>query len=92
MHKTQPAYMRLPQTEEWSRTGPGSNSRPDKEAEEVEAHREPKWALLLGGERREEDIRWKDCIAADVREKQQDIGMEHNRNDWRQFIKYSDTI
>ena len=34
--------------------------------------------------------RWKDCIAADVREKQLDLGMVHNRNDWRQLIKNSD--
>ena len=36
--------------------------------------------------------RWKDCIAADVREKQLDLGMVHNRNDWRQLIKNSDPI
>ena len=36
--------------------------------------------------------RWKDCKAADVREKQLDFGMVHNRNDWRQLIKNSDPI
>ena len=36
--------------------------------------------------------RWKDSIAADVREKQLDLGMVHNRNDWRQLIKNSDPI
>ena len=36
--------------------------------------------------------RWKDCIAPDVREKQLDLGMVHNRNDWRQLIKNSDPI
>ena len=36
--------------------------------------------------------RWKDCIAADIREKQLDLGMVHNRNDWRQLIKNSDPI
>ena len=36
--------------------------------------------------------RWKDCIAADVREKQLDLGRVHNRNDWRQLIKNSDPI
>ena len=36
--------------------------------------------------------RWKDCIAADVREKKLDLGMVHNRNDWRQLIKNSDPI
>ena len=36
--------------------------------------------------------RWKDCIAADVREKQVDIGMVRNMNAWRQLIKNSDTI
>ena len=30
--------------------------------------------------------RWKDCIAADVREKQVDIGMVRNMNAWRQLI------
>ena len=33
--------------------------------------------------------RWKDYTAADVREKQLDIGMVHNRNDWRRLIKKS---
>ena len=37
-------------------------------------------------------IMWKDCIAADVREKQLDVGMVHIRNDWRQLIKNSDPI
>ena len=36
--------------------------------------------------------RWKDCIAADVRERQLDLGIVHNRNDWRQLIKKSDPI
>ena len=36
--------------------------------------------------------RWQDCIAADVREKQLDVGMVHNRNDWRQLIKNSDPV
>ena len=36
--------------------------------------------------------RWKDCKAADVREKQLGVGMVHNRNDWRQLIKNSDPI
>ena len=36
--------------------------------------------------------RGQDCIVADVREKQLDVGMVHNRNDWRQLIKNSDPI
>ena len=36
--------------------------------------------------------RWKDCIAADVREKQLDVRIVHNRNDWRPLIKNSDPI
>ena len=36
--------------------------------------------------------RGKDFIAADVREKQLDLVMVHNRNDWRQLIKNSDPI
>ena len=43
-------------------------------------------------ERGRPKTRWKDCIAGDVREKQLDLGMVHNRNDWRQLIKNSDPI
>ena len=32
------------------------------------------------------------CLAADEREKQLDVGMVHNRNDWRQLIKNSSPI
>ena len=42
--------------------------------------------------RRRPKTRWKNCIAADVREKQLDLGMVNNRNDWRQLIKNSDPI
>ena len=36
--------------------------------------------------------RWKDCIAADVQEKQLDVEMVHKGNDWQQLIINSDPL